>query len=106
VVDLEQRTIADHWALLELDCSSADKAVLSAGGELDQVVTEVAVVDLVAGVLGLAAPVLVADRIVLVAAVTVHRTYYRAVEAAEGKERRMVLCSEGRKVSQQRQHLV
>lgn len=105
--DLEQGKVADRSAVLEPDCSSADKAVLWTGWELDQVVVEVAVSDLAAAVLDLAAPALVADQVVPTAAVPVRRMCYRAVEAAVGKERHTVLYSEARKASQQQQqHLV
>lgn len=63
----------DRSAVLELDCWPADKAVLAGDKEPDRVVVDLAA----AQMLGLAAPVLVADRVVLVAAVAVRRKCYQ-----------------------------
>lgn len=65
---------ADHSTVLELGYSSAGKAVLVRVEALDQVVAELAVIDLAAAqVLGLAVLVLVAGRVVPVTVVAVHR---------------------------------
>lgn len=55
-----EEAAADRSALLELDYWPADKVVLAGGKELDRIVIGPAP----AQVLGLAAPVLVADRLV------------------------------------------
>lgn len=103
--DLKQDTVTDRWAVPELDCPAADKAALSAGEELDRAAVEVVVIDLAAlQVLGLAASVLAADRVVPVAVAVDHR-HYPEDEEVEGKEH-MVLCSEDHMASQPRQYLV
>ena len=90
--------------VLELGCSSAGKAVLEAGEDLDQVVIEVAVIGLAAPqVLGLAASALVVDQVVSVALVAVHRKCYHPVEEAEDKEQHKDLYLEGHRAMQQRQ---
>jgi len=72
--------VADHSTVLALGCSSAGKAVLVGVEAFDQVVAELAVVDLEAAqVLGLAVLVLVAGRVVPVTAVAVHRKSCQAV---------------------------
>ena len=72
--------VADHSTVLVLGYSSAGKAVLVGAEALDQVVAELAVIDLAAAqVLGLAVLVLVAGRVVLVTAVAVRHKSCPAV---------------------------